>query len=365
MIINKRLLRNWKPKIISLILAILLWGYVFYTQQKSIHINIPVYYKNLPENLTFTGKPNRFIKIEIAGEKEDIKFPTNNLRAEVNLKNAKPGKRKYNINFDLRQIPEKTDIVHIPENVYITLEEKLTKKVWVYPVIKGNSDPQYRIKSITVNPRYIKIQGRKKDITEVTEVRTLPIEINGENTTIHKELGLEKSSKYEILYKKKVQIEIQFYKKQAKREMSEKKLTDIPIHISGTIGKIDIQLSQKIASILISGDKSIVNDITNDHVYAFIIADSAFDACETETEYRIEKIKVHSQLMEKNSDINIQKISPDYVSVICKKKAAATETNGDSTQEKGTEADNSNDETSTQNGDSEKETTENDEKEEN
>lgn len=318
-------LRNWKPKAASVFAAVLLWGYVYYTGKKSIYISIPVYYKNLSEDLAFTGKPLSFIKIEIAGDKDNMKFPTNNLRAEIDLKRARSGKHFYKVNFDFKQIPDKTDIVHIPDKISVQLEKKVIKKVWVYPVIKGHSDPQFRIKSIEVKPRYVRIRGKKKDLNEISEVRTHSIDISGESKTIYVEKSLEKNNLYEVLYKKNVAVEIQFYHKSVKREEVEKLLKGIPIHISGLVNDIDIKLSYSNADVVVLGDKAVMSSVQMEHVYAFIVADSVFKKCKKEAQKKITGVRVHAQIMEKNMDVQIKKITPGFVEVTCQNKTKPSE----------------------------------------
>src|SRR6056297_1596746 len=81
------------PKLISLLLAVILWAYIVSTQVGEVKFNIPVEYRNLPKSLIVLEKEPPLISVVFKGKKDLLRnINTKNIKAYVNLKNPKRNK---------------------------------------------------------------------------------------------------------------------------------------------------------------------------------------------------------------------------------------------------------------------------------
>lgn len=94
--IKKYILKNWQYKILSLVIAFILWFYVVSNQSFNIKFNVPIEYDNYPANLKLVGKIENSAKLFLEGRRDIInRIDKNNIKIRIDLKNAREGKNNY------------------------------------------------------------------------------------------------------------------------------------------------------------------------------------------------------------------------------------------------------------------------------
>lgn len=184
----KRLFYNWHIKLISVVLAFILWKYVDSLNEKERYLNIALIVKNLPEGYIIVSKPPKYIKIVIKGRDEYISvLDSSDFRAYLDLNYLKP------LNFESLlqesvEIPVKIEKINVPRNVvikdinpsYVTVKiEKLEEKtVKIEPVVVGKPKKGYLVEDIVINPSSVKIVGPTSEIKSIKEIYTKEIDID-------------------------------------------------------------------------------------------------------------------------------------------------------------------------------------------
>ena len=62
-----RLFRNFGTKVLSIGLAVLLWGLVAGQREAERSLRIPLEYRNIPEALELLGEPTSFVDVRVRG----------------------------------------------------------------------------------------------------------------------------------------------------------------------------------------------------------------------------------------------------------------------------------------------------------
>jgi len=312
----KILFKNYKPKLFSVFLALLLWTYVYYAEKNNVIINVPVIYKGLPDSMVIANKPPRFIKLEIEGDADSIKFPTGNLKAEVNLKNAQPGEHSFAVVFDKRQIPEKTQIIYITEQVSVIVEEKIIKNLWIHSVVVGSPDPRYSIATITTYPKLMKVTGSRNALDGVDEIRTYPLDISNEKNNITRTVKLEPIPDVKILSEQEVRVDITLQRRKEKMNIAERTFNRIPVNISGGISPSKLELDIQYVDIVVHGENAVLQDLTKEEVFTFVIVEAKDGTCAAKKIFS--DLKVHVQFMRLADTVTVKKVVPPVISAICR-----------------------------------------------
>jgi len=255
----KHITKNWKPKVVSLFIGIAVFIYVQDLKMETMSISVPVVYEGRPSQMLMSEEPPRFIKVTIRGKKEDLKFPTGNLTANVNLAGAKKGRRRYAITFDRAQIPEKIKILSIPKYFLIEFEANSVKSVYVKLVFEGEVAKGYIHGRGSIKPQKIEIRGPTSILNNIRQIDTEPVNLTDAKTDIKKMVNLNSPHKQVTLSRDNVEIEVAVY---PENTTNEKIIEDIPIEVLNLDPALQVFLSDKTIKVHIRGNQAKLQDIT-------------------------------------------------------------------------------------------------------
>src|SRR5208337_1198678 len=114
------------PKVVCILLAVMLWGYITNTGSARIKFKIPVTYKNLDETLTVSKISTKNIVVSLSGKKDDLKSSfVKNIKLFIDLSNAEIGIYKpYKVQQTTGDIPQGFDFELDPDEVKVLVEKK-------------------------------------------------------------------------------------------------------------------------------------------------------------------------------------------------------------------------------------------------
>lgn len=88
--------KDWQYKLLSFLVAFILWMYVVGNQNLNIKINVPIEFDNYPANLKLIGNFQNSVELLLEGRRDIIsRIDKNNVKVKIDLKTAKEGKNNY------------------------------------------------------------------------------------------------------------------------------------------------------------------------------------------------------------------------------------------------------------------------------
>lgn len=208
--IQKAITENIPLKAAALIIAVILWLFVTSKGQTEVSLDIPLEFVNIPQGLDIVWYDIKSVNVVIRGYERFLKnLKPGDIRLSIDLNKAKKGKIQLPIREEDIRIPFTISIMKIePSSVRVVLEEKITKRVIVRPVITGRPDRDYYVSFITATPEEITIEGITSELRKINHVDTEPIDINGIREDLIEEVGLNLASKKIKPEKDKVKIAV-------------------------------------------------------------------------------------------------------------------------------------------------------------
>jgi YbbR domain-containing protein len=188
----KFITKNKTIKIISLILAIILWVFVKSKSGGEVGLVVPLEFYRVPPNLIVTNVTDEAINVRITGSVIQLqRLPTREIRARIDFSRARPGTNTFDILPDNFNISKDLDITQIsPSSVKVELDNVIEKMVHVKPVVKGKPARGYRATKISVDPPYINLQGARGQLTGLKEISTEEVDISDLKETVEVEVPL-------------------------------------------------------------------------------------------------------------------------------------------------------------------------------
>ncbi len=194
---KKFLVENLGLKIAAILLSIVLWFFVTSRGQSEISIDVPLELKNMPQGLELVNHMTKTVNLNIKGQERFIKnVSASNVRVSLDLSKAKRGEGTYYINREDIKLPRSITVTNInPPSVKVTTEETVSKAVKVVPVIIGEPQKGFYLKSAGVLPDTIVIEGVRSEIAKVSVLKTEPLDITGFNETVAQNLRIDTTGK--------------------------------------------------------------------------------------------------------------------------------------------------------------------------
>jgi len=187
--------KNLGLKITAVLLSILLWVFATSRGLSEIVLDVPLEFKNIPPRLELMYYDVKAVSLNIKGQERLIRTirPTD-IRVWIDLNKAKKGEGIYAINKNNISLPLTVTVKNItPSSVKVSLEESVSRTVKVRPIVVGIPEKGYYIKSISVVPQTVDLEGASSKIKKVDKVKTEPLDVTGRSETLTKDLKLDVS----------------------------------------------------------------------------------------------------------------------------------------------------------------------------
>jgi YbbR domain-containing protein len=192
MISLKVITKNPTLKVVSLILAVILWLFVKSTSEGEVGLQVPLEFFHCPANLIVTHVNEEAITVRIMGPVAQVdQLSARDGKARIDLSNAKAGTNTFAISPDNFAIPKTLKITQIsPATIRVELDPVMGKVVRVKAAVKGEPAAGYRVVRIVVDPPSIKLRGARSHLAQLKEVSTEEIDISGLRETLRGEVAL-------------------------------------------------------------------------------------------------------------------------------------------------------------------------------
>ena len=133
------LFRNLALKIVSVVLAALLWLIVSGERTVERALRIPLEFTNIPAQLELVGEPPTVVDVRVRGASGTLgRLSVGDLAAVLDVRTPRPGQRLYHLTGSEVRAPFGVDVVQVaPSTIALFFERSSAKTVAVSPVLKG------------------------------------------------------------------------------------------------------------------------------------------------------------------------------------------------------------------------------------
>jgi len=171
---------NLGLKLLSLVLAAVLWAVVLGEQKVEVTVNVPVRL-DVPQRLLLVNDPADTLEVRLRGPKTLVTSVT---AREISVGEwpvkLNEGENTIPIREALIRVPRSIQVVDVsPRRVRIVLERAVERDVEISPRVEGSPPDGYVVRQVTANPSRVRMVGPAGELARITRVRTLPISVMG------------------------------------------------------------------------------------------------------------------------------------------------------------------------------------------
>jgi len=170
-------------KLISILLAVILWYFVVSERSGETTISIPLDFQNIPTSLIIMKNPVESINVRIGGPATLLRgLSPKDVKAIIDLSNAKPGLAEFAIQAEQITLPRGLRVTMIsPASIMLRLEGLLSKKLPVEAILIGKPSEGFKIMGVSIDPPVVEIVGAQNELKGLKSISTEEIDISGLN----------------------------------------------------------------------------------------------------------------------------------------------------------------------------------------
>jgi YbbR domain-containing protein len=178
--------RNIGLKILSVGLAITLWFYVSHRGESETSVDAQIDFKNIPAGMEILRQSVRKVSVSVQGYEQAVyRLRPADVRLVVDLGSAKKGETTQSLDRENVLLPRSLKVLRIePSSIKVALDETASRTVQVRPYITGTPERPFELRTVTVRPSAVTVEGPRSEVEKLTVLRTDPIDITGFNEDI-------------------------------------------------------------------------------------------------------------------------------------------------------------------------------------
>jgi YbbR domain-containing protein len=178
---RRHIVHNFGIKLLSLALAVGLWLAVTRDPVAEVAVEVPIEFRNIPENLEINTESVPRAEIRVRGPQRIVRrLQPSDIYAEIELSGMKPGERTFDLTAQQVHQPRELEVIQvIPSQFHLTFDTRLIRQVPVRPRVVGSFAEGYRIGQVNVEPAAISISGPRKRVEAVESAITDAIDASG------------------------------------------------------------------------------------------------------------------------------------------------------------------------------------------
>ena len=162
--------RNIAAKLVALIVAFVLWGYVMNDQNPSYEgsYTVQVQLVNAPDGYKVT-QDKESVKVQVRGQRSLFAAANKkDFKAYVDLSGAESGQKDYKVQVEL---PSGFELVEIdPDTVSVTLDRITTRQMKAELIVTGSTAPGTTVARVSQPLEQVTLEGPESALDEVARV---------------------------------------------------------------------------------------------------------------------------------------------------------------------------------------------------
>ena len=183
---QRYVLHNFGLKVLSLLLATGLWLMISRDEQPAeVALRAPIVFQHVPAQLEISTESIQEAQIRVRGPERVIRqLQANEVHAEIDLANVKPGERTFDLTSQLVRHPIDITVVQVvPSQLHLAFDTRMTRDVEIHPRVTGNFADGEQIVKAEADPPRTTITGPRHHVEKIDSATTDPIDATGTRGT--------------------------------------------------------------------------------------------------------------------------------------------------------------------------------------
>ena len=300
--------RNWTMKLFCLALAFAVW------QAVRENTSFEVVVADVPVNVTAGDGRAVFdrsadtVNIRFRGSRDDIRFlSSDQVSVEIDI-SQHPDRLLQTIKFSPRYVkaPSRAHAVQFdPPEITVTMDREVERVLPVKALLEGDLPQSVQIEQAVCTPASVKVRGAERLLSELEQVRTVPISLDGRHNSFNTHVAIASSGQPWTISPERVTAEVSLVERVATRRIE----NSIVRPLLASDDRRVVKIRPEKVTVTLRGSPQQIAELNEHDVYTYI-------DCTELTEPANYEVSVRADVP---AGLQVEKIEPAAVQVTVKK----------------------------------------------
>ena len=260
--------RHLGLKVLSLVLALLLWMVVSGEETVERGLRVPLELLQVPAGLELTGEVPATVDVRVRGASGTLsRVTTGDVVAVLDLRSARSGRRLFPLTPDQVRVPFGVEVVQVqPSASAMAFESSASRQVPVVPAVDGRPAPGYVVGQMTADPKTVEVIGPETAVRRVTEALTEPVSVSGARDHVRQSviLGLIDPS-LRLKNARAAMVTVQIVPAPLERSLRGR-----PVHLRNVPGTLEAKAIPSAVDMMLRGSREALARVEADDIVAYV-----------------------------------------------------------------------------------------------
>jgi YbbR domain-containing protein len=260
--------RHLGLKVLSLVLALLLWMVVSGEETVERGLRVPLELLQVPAGLELTGEVPATVDVRVRGASGTLsRVTTGDVVAVLDLRSARSGRRLFPLTPDQVRVPFGVEVVQVqPSAIAMAFESSASRQVPVVPAVDGRPAPGYVVGQMTADPKTVEVIGPETAVRRVTEALTEPVSVSGARDHVRQSviLGLIDPS-LRLKNARAAMVTVQIVPAPLERSLRGR-----PVHLRNIPGTLEAKAIPSAVDMTLRGSREALARVEADDIVAYV-----------------------------------------------------------------------------------------------
>ena len=260
--------RHLGLKVLSLVLALLLWMVVSGEETVERGLRVPLELLQVPAGLELTGEVPATVDVRVRGASGTLsRVTTGDVVAVLDLHSARSGRRLFPLTPDQVRVPFGVEVVQVqPSAIAMAFESSASRQVPVVPAVDGRPAPGYVVGQMTADPKTVEVIGPETAVRRVTEALTEPVSVSGARDHVRQSviLGLIDPS-LRLKNARAAMVTVQIVPAPLERSLRGR-----PVHLRNVPGTLEAKAIPSAVDMTLRGSREALARVEADDIVAYV-----------------------------------------------------------------------------------------------
>jgi YbbR domain-containing protein len=260
--------RHLGLKVLSLVLALLLWMVVSGEETVERGLRVPLELLQVPAGLELTGEVPATVDVRVRGASGTLsRVTTGDVVAVLDLRSARSGRRLFPLTPDQVRVPFGVEVVQVqPSAIAMAFESSASRQVPVVPAVDGRPAPGYVVGQMTADPKTVEVIGPETAVRRVTEALTEPVSVSGARDHVRQSviLGLIDPS-LRLKNARAAMVTVQIVPAPLERSLRGR-----PVHLRNVPGTLEAKAIPSAVDMTLRGSREALARVEADDIVAYV-----------------------------------------------------------------------------------------------
>ena len=266
----------WRPwpfrhlglKLLSLVLAVLLWMVVAGEETVERGLRVPLELQQFPSGLELAGDVPTTVDVRVRGASGALsRVSAGDVVAVLDLRTARNGRRLFPLTSEQVRVPFGVEVLQVtPSAIAMAFEPSASSVVPVMPSVDGRPAPGYVVGEMVSDPATVEVVGPESAVKRATEAMTEPVSIAGARERVRESVTigvLDPAVRLKSPRPASVTVDIL-------PAPLERMLRNRPVHLRNVAPTLDAQAVPTAVDVRLRGSREALNRVDEDEVVAYV-----------------------------------------------------------------------------------------------